>query len=213
MTLSPDGIEALARRAAEGAGFSPAMAKEAAAATRWLREHGLEACEPLVALLFRHDDNGHPQGGPQSRSGDWRGAEGWLCPIACGAGLVAPGSAAFPAEGLTLRRVALPVFLLPFAARLARSAGRPVALDWSGGRALSDGDTIMFDTPPLMSDVTLRADTGEFRPLARRPRRAVAEPDQMILAALRIYAARADAADAMHPGRAVPSKQDQKGPR
>jgi hypothetical protein len=185
MSLSLNETESLAKTAAKGAGLSWGMAEEAAKATRWLCARGIDACDPLVALLFRHDEEGHAQTGPERLDGDWHGAEGWLCPVACGAVLSDLGPAA--PMPLTLTRVALPVFLLPFAAALAKDLGQSVTLSWDGGHAVTDGDAVSLDTPPPMSDVTLTL--GGPIP-ARSPHKTRAESDQMILVSLGIYAAR-----------------------
>ena len=185
MSLSMNEMESLAKTAARGAGLSWGMAEEAAKATRWLAARGIDACDPLVALLFRHDEEGHAQTGPARLTGDWQGAEGWLCPIAAGAALSDLRASA--PKTLLLRRVALPVFLLPFAAALARDAGHPVALTWDGGGAATDGEEISLDHPPPMSDVTL---THGGTITAARPRQTRSETDQMILISLNIYAAR-----------------------
>lgn len=209
---SREEIAALAYRAALGAGLLPTHAEHAARATDWLRARGVEACDPLVALLFQHDETGLPPAGPAATGSLWQGAAGWLCPIACGASFADSGFRAPPRRELRLKRVALPVFLLPFAARLAREAGRPVALGWPGGSALTDGERVTLDTPPLIADITLRFDTEDRGPQAR-PYPPRTEPDQMILASLRIYAARADTREAPRPVQAVPKEQDQKGSR
>ena len=142
--------------------------------------------DPLVALLFRHDEEGHAQTGPKRLDGDWQGAEGWLCPVACGAALSDLGKAA--SLPLTLTRVALPVFLLPFAASIAREFEQPVTLSWDSGQVVTDGDAIAFDAPPPpMADVVLTLG-GPL--LAETPRHSRAETDQMILVSLGIYAAR-----------------------
>ncbi|WP_127561163.1 DUF3726 domain-containing protein [Nioella ostreopsis] len=186
MSLSLNETESLAKTAAKGAGLCWGMAEEAAKATRWLCARGIDACDPLVALLFRHDEEGHAQTGPERLDGDWHGAEGWLCPVACGAALSDLGKAA--SLPLTLTRVALPVFLLPFAASIAREFEQPVTLSWDSGQAVADGDAVALDAPPPpMSDVVLTLG-GPL--LAETPRHSRAETDQMILVSLGIYAAR-----------------------
>lgn len=186
MSLSLNETESLAKTAAKGAGLCWGMAEEAAKATRWLCTRGIDACDPLVALLFRHDEEGHAQTGPERLDGDWHGAEGWLCPIACGAALSDLGKAA-PLP-LTLTRVALPVFLLPFAASIARDFGQPVTLSWDSGQAVTDGDAIALDAPPpAMSDIVLTLSGASHAETTRHSR---AETDQMILVSLGIYAAR-----------------------
>lgn len=185
MNLSLNEIEGLAKMASKGAGLNWGMAEEAAKATRWLCATGIDACDPLVALLFRHDEEGHAQTGPVCIGTEWAGAEGWLCPVASGAALSDLGrDAVLP---LRLARVALPVFLLPFAASVARDRGQRLTLSWEGGQAVTDGDGVSMDRPPPMSDVTLALGGSCPSPT---PRHSRAETDQMILVSLGIYAAR-----------------------
>lgn len=185
MSLSLGETESLAKTAARGAGLGWGMAEEAAKATRWLCARGVDACDPLVALLFRHDENGRAQTGPMGFEGRWQGEEGWLCPIAAGAALSDLGASAY--LPITLTRVALPVFLLPFAASLACDRGQPVILTWAGGRAITDGVALLMDSPPPMSDVTLTFGEAMTAKPARHTR---AETDPLILVSLGIYAAR-----------------------
>ena len=189
MSLSPHEAEALCKRAALGAGLSCAMAEQLATASGWLCARGIDACNPAIALLFRHDEEGQAQAGPQALRSPWEGAEGWLCPVAAGVVLadLRPGALTAP---LLLRRLALPVMLLPFAAALSRQAGHAVTLKWTGGQATTDGDGFTLSPPPPMADVSLTFDDSPAS-LPQRHRYITPAPDPMILVSLNIYATRA----------------------
>lgn len=179
---SRDDIAALAERATLGAGLPAAIACEAATATDWLRARGVEACDPLLSLLFLHDEKGPLSADPRHPAGPEGAA--WLCPLRTGIVVRRQGLAALPPR---LTRMALPILLLPAMAEAARSTSTPVAIAWPGGTACTDGDDIACADAPGMADVTLL--TAPAATSAPRP--AFPGPDQMILAALSIYADRA----------------------
>ena len=125
--LSLGEAEALARKAARGAGFSWGMAEEAGRALRWLCARGLPGGAALARLLASPD------------------AAGPACPLALGAafadraGLAEADDAA---ETETRLQVVHPLLFLPFAAGVA--ARGPVALqvDWPGARVLLSGTEV-----------------------------------------------------------------------
>jgi Protein of unknown function (DUF3726) len=116
MSLSFNEIEAMALKAARGAGVSWGLAEEAAFAARWLAERGLDWAEPLLARC-----EARVSADMTVESTGIRGAA--LCPLRVGAFIADAG---LGPHGLEVRDVAVPLLLLPFLAR-AEAPG-PVAV-------------------------------------------------------------------------------------
>jgi hypothetical protein len=126
-------IEALARRAARGAGLPWGLADEAAGAAAWLESHGRPGAGLLAVLLARNDCLPYAALAPETDGPFWRAPGGRLCPVISGAAL--SDRAARLAEGrLRLGPVSCPLLLAPFAAQAARETGAGLQLDWAGAR-------------------------------------------------------------------------------
>ena len=130
--LSLGEAEALARKAARGAGLDWGTAEEAGRAVRWLCAHQLPGGEALAGLLMASD--GVP---PQRRApvcgAVWRARAGCLCPVTAGATL-ADRAGAGP-QAVTLADLAWPLLLLPFAQAAAARHGATLRVAWPGFRA------------------------------------------------------------------------------
>ena len=128
--LSMPEVEALALKAARGAGLAWGQAEEAGMAARWLASRGLPGPEWLLECLSNTRDPGLRISGH-----DWR-ADGPLCPIAAGAALT--DHATLPqgpgAGTVTLRHVRMPALLLPFVAGAAEALGASLTLEWQGAK-------------------------------------------------------------------------------
>ncbi len=119
--LSLGEAEALARKAARGAGFSWGMAEEAGRALRWLCARGLPGGAALAGLLASS------------------GAGGRACPLTCGAAFVDHAgltAAAGETERETRVKVVHPLLFLPFAASAAARSPLALRVDWPGARVL-----------------------------------------------------------------------------
>ena len=144
MTFSLNEVEAIAKKAARGAGYPWGLAEEAGRATRWLAAHGLDGCAALAGLLEAVDGAPPtPQPGPI-----WEAASGRLCPVATGAAL-SDHAHALGAE-TRLGAITQPLLLLPFAAFLARDKGT-ISVAWEGGGAVTDGQVSTHGTTPAWS--------------------------------------------------------------
>lgn len=131
--LSLSEIEALAMKAARGAGMSWGMAEEAGFAARLLAAQGVPGAE----LLLRHLETlagtdwsavapvvtGQSFTAPGPRA---------LCPIALGAALA--DRASLLTGEIKAGPVACPALILPFAAAVARAKGGAVQVAWNGCR-------------------------------------------------------------------------------
>lgn len=110
LTVSLSEIEAMAKKASRGAGFSWGMAEEAAFATRWLAAHRLPGPETLVSLLRSIPTEEH-------------------CPLTIGVWIADRAQSLVGGEAIAIDSVDAPVMLLPFLAQVARRHDCPVRID------------------------------------------------------------------------------------
>lgn len=138
-TLSQNETESLCLKAARGVGFSWGLAEEAGFAAGWLATHSIDGTGPLLALLTQKLGEPAENGTPRPKPGHWQRADQHpLCPITLGAALC---DSALLSDGPFSREtridpVAFPILLLPFLARAAQICGKPMVIDWQGGRLL-----------------------------------------------------------------------------
>ena len=141
MNLALIEVEAMAKKAARGAGYSWGMAEEAAKATRWLCAAGFDGVAELAKTLQTVDGKDPGTMTPGALGGDWQGSTDTLCPLSTGAAL--SDSAVFWAEsGKTASNVIAPLLLLPFAANAALQLGSPVTLSWQDTQLVTDGRNV-----------------------------------------------------------------------
>jgi hypothetical protein len=132
IVLSLGELEATARKAARGAGYSWGLADDTGRAVRVLAEIGIDGT-PLLARLFEAVAPRPQQSlAPATVDHLWRAGDGPLCPIRTGATLgdLARG---LPESGMSISRVLMPGLILPFAADAARLRDGTVTLSWRGG--------------------------------------------------------------------------------
>lgn len=178
MTAPPDlslnEVDAMARRAARGAGYPWGLAEEAGKAARWLCARSLDGCKRLAGVLDAGFAADLPAHMPADPGAPWQGA-GPLCPLATGAA-VSDMAARLADQSLTLHEVAHPMLLVPFAGLAALRAQTPVCVDCGddGGRAVTDGLGLSLDGPfpALARIVTIRRGGDLHNPLAARTRAA-----------------------------------------
>lgn len=142
MNHSLNEIEAMAKRAARGAGFSWGMAEEAAKGSRWLVGFGLPGPEMLAALLDLNDRIPMAEVTPGSLSGTWSGSAGRLCPVIAGATMSDCAERLLAGEDIVMEEVTHPLLVVPFAGGAALHLGAPVAVEWDGIRLTTDGDAL-----------------------------------------------------------------------
>ena len=131
MNYSLNETEAMAKRAARGAGYSWGLAEEAGKAVRWLCINGLDGCGILARLLDRVDTGRATGLSPMSVAEDWSGASGQLCPLIAGASLSDHASLLRDRE-IVMRNVLFPALVLPFAAAAAATSETAVSVNWDG---------------------------------------------------------------------------------
>ena len=148
MTWSMNEVEALARKAARGAGFGWGHAEDAGRATRWLCQHGLDGSAALARYL-------------DALSGDL------ACPIRLGAAL----SDSRPDETkVELGTLAEPLLVLPFVADVARASQTDWVLRSATGWACLGPDGGARMSGELGGPLTLIRDQaqGDVLPPVRR---------------------------------------------
>lgn len=178
MTLSLNEVEATARKAARGAGFSWGQAEEAGRATRWLCAHGLDGCGTLAALLLR------PRHATPQVTGGQVGARRTLCPLVTGMAL-ADFAHLLKAGPIRMTPVAHPLVLLPFASTAAVHAGRTVTLQSDAFTATTDGSqTALSGQPPSPAAITVTPGGTVAHPLSRATRATPGPADWATLTAL-----------------------------
>lgn len=141
MNLALIEVEAMAKKAARGAGYSWGIAEEAAKATRWLCAAGFDGVATLAKVLQTVDGQDLATMTPSALGGDWQGSSDTLCPLATGAAL-SDGAVFWAEAGKTASNVIAPLLLLPFAANAALQLGRPVTLSWQGAQLVTDGQSV-----------------------------------------------------------------------
>jgi len=130
MTWSLNETEALARKAARGAGLSWGLAEEAGKATRWLCSAGLPGPAALAGLLTQNDGTDYGQLCPTNTDGPWQARGGMLCPLSAGAALCDRADDLAAGSAVILRNVAYPLLLVPFVAVASEMSGSTLTLRW-----------------------------------------------------------------------------------
>lgn len=148
MSWSLNEVEALARKAARGAGYSWGHAEEAGRAVRWLCAQGLSGAEALAGLLDQTDGQPYDALCPDPGSDPWQARGAALCPLIAGSALCDDVSAV--ERGLDLGPVHQPLLLLPFVAMSARARGAGLCLHHAGGVVCVDPEGQMEGAAPAL---------------------------------------------------------------
>ena len=173
MKLSLNEIEATAKRAARGAGYPWGLAEEASKATRWLCFRGFDGMAALAVLL----DQGlavSEDHRPLTTDKIWRG-EADLCPLATGA-FLSDSAKRLRSGPVTMQRVAIPLFILPFAANAASQLKCCVRIEIDGHVGVTDGNSLLCPEmlPERAERITVQTSATEP---SWRPRGALMRPD------------------------------------
>ena len=189
MTLSLNEVEAMARKAARGAGYSWGLAEEAGKATRWLCAQGLDGCGALAEVLTRFDSGDARDRSPRIQSTGWLQGDGAMCPLTTGAALSDRASKVAVAR-IRIGAVAGPLLLLPFAALAARKTGRVLTITCPGMTAVTDGVALsMSGAGDIEEAETVIVSVGGDLDAAY-PTRTRADPDRNAWCVLERLAAR-----------------------
>lgn len=185
MSYALNEVEATAKRAARGAGYSWGLAEEAAKATRWLCAQGLDGPAFLAALLeagYAANLSAHV---PQDLQAEWQAAAP-LCPLGTGAAL-SDCAAQLQTAPLATGPVSQPAMILPFAALAARQLGACVTVEGEGFQAVTDGTGLQCEgvLPETAARLTIRA-AGSLT--NANPSCTRAEPEEAAWAVLNRFA-------------------------
>jgi hypothetical protein len=119
-------IEALAKKAARGAGFTWGQAEEVGKATRWLEARGLPGAATLADYLAWWDAEGSADMQPDLSSDPAGAPAGAICPVLAGIML---SDGLWQGDKLVLANVRAPLLLLPFLAATAAARGSAIGVD------------------------------------------------------------------------------------
>ncbi len=176
MNPSMNEIEATARKAARGAGYTWGLAEEAGKATRWLCSNGVDGCGALAGLLGRIDGKDLAVWSPQIKGEIWSAQGGTLCPLVTGAAL-SDRAHEIGARGVVLDAVEAPIILAPFAALLAAEFKRPVEIHVGDMVLCTDGTFLSFEgTPPRVASGAQICVGGTVNAPNKTCQRAVVDP-------------------------------------
>lgn len=137
-------VEATARKAARGAGYSWGISEEASKATRFLCAFGLDGCGALVLVLNAADKTSPAKLAPVDLIGDWHSKSGNMCPLMAGASL-SDTADRWARNGLQITNVTAPILLLPFAANAALALADVVTVAWNGVKAVTNGSEVCLE--------------------------------------------------------------------
>jgi Protein of unknown function (DUF3726) len=159
-------VEALAAKAARGAGLSWGLCEDTGKAARWLAARGIDWAPSLAALLTACDK----LAGPFDSS-----IERQVSPLLTGSFFADLGT-----SELEISHVAHPAWLLPFAARVAALHGRAVCVGWAGASVVvsSNGCELAGSTNDLMAPYVDIVTWSPFLLSSDESRRAVALPNR-----------------------------------
>ncbi|MFY2825336.1 DUF3726 domain-containing protein [Ruegeria sp. MALMAid1280] len=138
MSFSLNEMEATAKRATRGAGYSWGQAEEASKAARWLCAQGMDGAGALARLLTLGLASDLAAHRPRQVDGPWQG-DGDLCPLSAGP-LLSDCAHLLKTGPVELQAVVSPALLLPFAANAARVLKSCISIEIDGVRAVTDGD-------------------------------------------------------------------------
>ena len=191
MNLSMNEVEATAKKAARGVGYSWGLAEEAGKATRWLCSCGADGCGALAGLLKQIDGMDMTGWSPKVGNKLWSAPGGMLCPLVTGAA-ISDRPHVIKDKDIQLGAIAAPLLLAPFAALLAREFDKPVEITIGSLTLCTDGDQLSSTgAAPQTAQSASVGFGGSIAPPYTLRQRADPDPDvwQVLLAfAHRTYA-------------------------
>lgn len=187
MTLSLNEVDALAKKAARGAGFAWGIAEDTGKAVRWLCAAQVDGCAPL-ALYLAGCEGADVSARIAGQGNLWSAKAGRLCPLLAGVSL-SDRADMLKDRPIRLEHVAYPILLAPFAGLAAQHLKASVVLAWDAAWVATDGQALALrgETGAPAATVTARLDPGfdsGVDPAHRPPTASRAAPSQETLAVL-----------------------------
>jgi hypothetical protein len=173
VTWSLGEVEAMARKAARGAGYAWGVADEAGHAVRWLEARQAGGITDLADLLVEVSNETPADFTPKSVA-DWTCNTNHLCPVMTG--LVFADTAELrEAEVTRLNSVMAPKLMLPFLGHVAAIQGQPLSVVAGAGRAIvRDGDLDMSGDWTAAMETRVDPDPSAWKILTRMASRTYA---------------------------------------
>lgn len=141
-------IHVTAKKATRGAGYTWGLAEEAGQAVRWLCAQGLDGCAALAGVLTRFDGIGMDRITPDTSQQIWKVEDQLvLCPLIVGTAM-SDRADELRHRSFETSSVAEPSLLFAFAAYCARRIECNVSVEWSNGKATSDGKWLSVSGRP-----------------------------------------------------------------
>ena len=141
-------IHVTAKKATRGAGYSWGLAEEAGQAVRWLCAQGLDGCAALAGVLTRFDGVAMARITPDTSQDIWKLKDNLvLCPLIVGTA-ISDRADELRHRSFEAALVAEPSLLFAFVAYCARRIETNVSVEWSNGKAISDGQRLSVSGRP-----------------------------------------------------------------
>ncbi len=145
MSYSLNEVQAMAKGAVRGAGYSWGLAESTGRAIRWLCRYGVDGVGALAILLEQNLSGCSLPFAPQDFKGDQK-SPAQICPLQTGT--VFSDFSEQKGPELTMKNVCVPVLMLPFIARVAHRQGLCLVASCDGIRASTNG-AILWRTQDL----------------------------------------------------------------
>lgn len=163
MSYSLNEIEAMAKRAARGAGLSWGLAEEAAKGTRWLASFGFDGPLLLTQLLEMNDCRAAVDFSPMTLEGVWRAPAGRMSPLIAGAALSDCAVRLHDLGRVEMQDLSYPLLSVPFLAGASLRLQVPLSAEWQGVTLSTDGRSLSIQgedaaiNVPHVREITFRA--------------------------------------------------------
>ena len=191
MTFSLNETEAMARKAARGAGYGWGASEDVGKAVRWLCVQGLDGCAALARLLPYTDSHDPAQISPRVDTDPWLADPGPLCPIYAGAAF-ADRAHLMSNKGQNLGPLRQPLLFAPFVAQVACQKGVTMTLSCGASTIVTNGQRIsVADSHPQIwssAQVSVGGHVSASAPLAKRTSPDMDAWDLLAIFAYRTYA-------------------------
>ncbi|NOD95071.1 DUF3726 domain-containing protein [Ruegeria sp. HKCCD4884] len=175
MNFSLNEMEATAKRATRGAGYSWGQAEEASKAARWLCVQGLDGAGILSSLLEQGLASDPAAHRPRQIDRLWQGQRA-LCPLSAGP-LLSDAAHLLKTGPIEMQYVAVPALMLPFARHAARILNEALTIEIDAVQfVVSEGWLVAQDSLPEAAHEVVVSRGGAPTTLREQQTRAYPDP-------------------------------------